>query len=151
MLGLNRYEQKNAFTPPKAVNLRKGKAVWDVLSEAGIPSVVIRHPCTYPPEPILGKMLAGVGVPDLRGGLGTPAMYSSKAIEPADFNEKAFQVVDNKGTFTIPVVGPRHPRGGQDLSATAQATVFTGDGRLRLSLVDLPNQSSWNRANGAIG
>ena len=44
-LALNRYEQKSAFLPPKAVNLRRGTPVWSVLSEAGIPSVVIRCPC----------------------------------------------------------------------------------------------------------
>src|SRR5512132_1672268 len=31
---LNRYEQKNAFVPPKAVNLRRGTPVWSVLSTA---------------------------------------------------------------------------------------------------------------------
>ncbi len=33
---LNRYEQKNAFLPPKAVNLRRGTPVWDVLKAAGL-------------------------------------------------------------------------------------------------------------------
>ena len=63
-------------------------------------------------------------------------MYSSRPIQPADFNEKAFQVVDNKGTFIIPIVGPRHPRGGQDLSAAARATVSGDSGTMRLSLDD---------------
>src|SRR6188472_223202 len=64
---LNRYEQKNAFTPPRAVNLRRGVPVWDLLSQAGLPSIMLRHPCTYPPDNIRGRMLAGMGVPDLRG------------------------------------------------------------------------------------
>jgi len=37
-LSLNRYEQKNAFVPPKAVNLRGGVPLWDLLAGAGIPS-----------------------------------------------------------------------------------------------------------------
>ena len=36
-LALNRYEQKNAFSPPKAVNSRKGKTIWDRLTRG-------RHP-----------------------------------------------------------------------------------------------------------
>jgi predicted AlkP superfamily phosphohydrolase/phosphomutase len=49
-LSLNRYEQKNAFVPPKAVNLRGGVPLWDLLAQAGIPSTVLRCPCTYPAE-----------------------------------------------------------------------------------------------------
>src|SRR4051812_21342129 len=74
---LTRYEQKRAFLPPKAVNLRRGTPLWTLLSNAGIPSTIVRCPCTYPPDEIYGRMLAGVGVPDLRGGLGTSTFYGS--------------------------------------------------------------------------
>jgi predicted AlkP superfamily phosphohydrolase/phosphomutase len=136
MLGLSRHEQKNAFTLPKAVNLRRGKAIWDVLSDAGIPSTVIRCPCTYPPEPVRGKMLAGVGVPDLRGGLGSPVVYSSRSISSADFNEKVFQVSLEQGSTAIPIFGPRHPRANQDLTTPARLTLQPGGGKARLSLED---------------
>src|SRR6266850_6052632 len=82
---LNRYEQKKAYLPPKAVNLRQGTPVWELLSSAGIRSSIIRCPCTYPPDTIQGRMLAGMGVPDLRGGLGTSTFYSSKeGLEPRE-------------------------------------------------------------------
>src|SRR5438067_10641242 len=45
---LNRYEARGAFLPPKAVNLRRGTPVWDVLTAAGTGSTVVRCPCTYP-------------------------------------------------------------------------------------------------------
>src|SRR5436305_13466852 len=51
---LNRYEQKNAFLPPKVVNLRRGTPIWELLSTAGIPSTIVRMPCTYPPDNIRG-------------------------------------------------------------------------------------------------
>src|SRR5215471_15532795 len=35
---LNRYEARGAFLPPKAVNLRRGTPVWEVLSAASIGS-----------------------------------------------------------------------------------------------------------------
>src|SRR5438093_7193902 len=47
---LNRYEQKNPFVPPKAVNLRKGTPFWSALSKAGVESVVLRCPCSYPAD-----------------------------------------------------------------------------------------------------
>src|SRR5512135_557949 len=43
-LSFNRYERKNAFLPPKAVNLRRGTPVWETLSKAGIPSIILRCP-----------------------------------------------------------------------------------------------------------
>ena len=55
LLALSKYEQKNAFTPPKVVNLRRGTPFWKLLSEAGIASTIIRCPCTYPPDQITGK------------------------------------------------------------------------------------------------
>ncbi len=76
-LALNRYEQKNVFLPPKAVNLRRGVPVWEMLAAAGKSSTVLRCPCTYPPDPVRGQMLSGMGVPDLRGGLGTSTFYTS--------------------------------------------------------------------------
>ena len=33
-IALSRYEQKNAFTPPKAVNRRQGETIWDRLGQA---------------------------------------------------------------------------------------------------------------------
>ena len=42
VLALSRYEQKNIFTLPKVENLRRGVALWELLSEAGLPSTVIR-------------------------------------------------------------------------------------------------------------
>src|SRR5437870_2192393 len=49
-VALNRYEQKNAFVPPRAVNLRRGTPLWDHLGAAGIRSTVLRRPCpTVPP------------------------------------------------------------------------------------------------------
>ena len=74
---LNRYEQKGPFLPPTAVNLRRGIPLWETLSARGIPSIVLRCPCTYPPDALHGCLLAGMGVPDLRGGLGTSTLLST--------------------------------------------------------------------------
>ena len=76
-LALNRYEQKNAFTPPRAVNLRGGTPFWELSVGAGIPSTVLRCPCTYPAELGRGRLLSGLGVPDVRGGLGTPTVWTA--------------------------------------------------------------------------
>lgn len=63
-------DQASRFLPPRAVNMRGGTPLWSRLEAAGVPSVVLRHPCTFPPGSDGGRVLAGVGVPDLRGGFG---------------------------------------------------------------------------------
>ena len=109
--GLTRYEQKNAFLPPKAFNLRRGEPVWDRLATAGVGSVVIRCPCTYPPDRPRGRMLSGMGVPDLRGGFGISTFYSSSADGSARESEHFVPVrTDGNGQVTTHVIGPRHPK-----------------------------------------
>ncbi len=114
---LNRYERKNAFLPPKAVNLRGGTALWEILTAAGIPSTWIRHPCTYPPDTIRGRMLAGMGVPDLRGGLGTSTFYTAAAnAQPREGESVVHVQQDPSGTIATHVIGPRDPKSGTDFT-----------------------------------
>jgi predicted AlkP superfamily phosphohydrolase/phosphomutase len=117
ILGLSRYEQKNAFVPPKVVNMRRGVPVWSVLTDAGIPSTVIRCPCTYPPDDIQGRMLSGVGVPDLRGGLGTSTFYTTGNDVSAENSEKVVQVhPDGNGVIATHLIGPRNPKTRADFT-----------------------------------
>src|SRR4051812_17045241 len=114
-LALNRYEQKNAFLPPKAVNLRRGTAVWDVLSAAGIGATIVRCPCTYPPDAVRGRMLSGMGVPDLRGGLGTSTFYTSAADASPRESENVVRVDAGGPAIATHLIGPRHPKTREDL------------------------------------
>ncbi|MEW4567828.1 alkaline phosphatase family protein [Tautonia sp. JC769] len=110
-LALNRYERPGVFQLPRVVNLRRGVPFWSALSERGIPSSVIRCPCTYPPDEIEGRMLSGMGVPDLRGGFGTGTYYTSAGGVVAG---EAERVVPLPGTGPGPIetviLGPIHPR-----------------------------------------
>src|SRR5213075_661117 len=46
-LALTRFERpKSMLSAPKVVSRRKGVPIWKVLSQAGIPSTVLRCPCT---------------------------------------------------------------------------------------------------------
>lgn len=113
-LGLNRYEQKNAFVPPRAVNLRRGETIWDRLTEAGIPSAVIRCPCTYPPDKLKGRLLAGLGVPDIRGGLGTPTYWTAGEDHEPRESEHATRVSVEGDLVRTRLIGPRLPGSGGD-------------------------------------
>ncbi|MFQ5747051.1 MAG: alkaline phosphatase family protein [Gemmatimonadota bacterium] len=115
-LALNRYEQKSSFLPPKAVNLRRGTPMWELLGDAGIGATVIRCPCTYPPDRLKGRMLSGMGVPDLRGGLGTSTFYTDEGDVPPQESENVVPLKAN-GTAEIRthLIGPRNPKVGEDV------------------------------------
>ncbi len=127
-LGLNRYEQKSAFLPPKVVNMRRGKTIWDVLSAAGIPSAVVRCPCTYPPETLKGRLLAGMGVPDVRGGLGTATFYTTAADVTARESEQVVRLEPKgaRGELASHIVGPRNPKTKDDLRVSVTFEVDRG-------------------------
>lgn len=115
-LALNRYEQKNAFLPPKAVNLRRGTTVWDDLTASGVPSAIIRCPCTYPAEPLKGRLLSGMGVPDLRGGLGTSTYYTTNPeTRPLEAENVVHVSADAGGRYTTYLIGPRNPKDRSDV------------------------------------
>lgn len=119
-LGLNRYEQQNAFVPPKAVNSRGGEPFWEVLGRAGIPSVVLRCPCTYPGVIGKGRLLSGLGVPDLRGGLGTTTFYTDREGVSAGESERVVRVRFGGDVAKTEIAGPRDPKGGE---LTAELTI----------------------------
>jgi len=58
-----------------AVNasFRQGRAIWDLLSEAGKRVIVHNFPCTYPPHPINGLMIADFMTPRGRRDFTYPA------------------------------------------------------------------------------
>ena len=139
LLGLSRYEQKNAFVPPKVVNMRRGTTVWQLLSNAGLPSTVIRCPCTYPPDDIQGRILAGVGVPDLRGGLGTSTFYTSREGVRAEHSERVVHIAPSAGTIATQILGPRNPKTRVDLTVDVSIQLDPSHRKVTLRSGGQPN------------
>jgi predicted AlkP superfamily phosphohydrolase/phosphomutase len=158
--GLSRYEQKNMFLPPQVINLRRGVPMWDLLSQAGVASTIIRCPCTYPPDNIKGRMLAGVGVPDLRGGLGTSTFYSSVNNVKAEESEKVIRVqADGQGAISTHLIGPRNPKTGADFTFDITLNLEPAAGRVMLMSEGQPRQlelrvgqwSDWLKVKFKVG
>ncbi|HKY59613.1 MAG TPA: alkaline phosphatase family protein [Gemmatimonadota bacterium] len=159
-LALNRYEQKSSFLPPSAVNLRGGSPVWEILGQAGIPSIVLRCPCTYPPDKLKGRMLSGMGVPDLRGGLGTSTLYTERpGVTPRESEQVVTLVRNGNGTFATHLVGPRNPKRGEDSTAAFEiqprpeksAALLQSGGEPRQLDVALGQWSDWLRVKFKLG
>lgn len=55
----------------------KGLAFWDTLSKNRIRSYIYFCPNTFPARPISGKMLSGMGVPDISGTMGKYSFYTT--------------------------------------------------------------------------
>ncbi len=95
---------------PTAVNQRKGRTLWALASEAGKKVQVIRVPATFPAEPLEdGHMISGLGVPDIRGRVGTPSFYTSDAnFRPGDneFSLELIRLPAHRGRITTQVIGP---------------------------------------------
>ena len=158
--GLNRYEQRSVLLPPRAVNLRRGTPVWDRLAAAGVGAAVIRCPCTYPPDRPRGRLLAGMGVPDLRGGFGTATFYTAAEGVAAGEGEQVVRLpAGGNGTVATYLVGPRNPRTrgdtrfdiALDLDPAARRLVVRSAGEPRELVVRRGEWSDWLRVRFKLG
>ncbi len=85
----------------------KAKALWQYTSRAMIPSVIINCPLTFPPDKIYGRMLSGMGVPDILGTEGTFTFYTSEPLpKEKDIGGKVFQV-EKSNSMRLDLIGPR--------------------------------------------
>lgn len=81
--------------------------LWDLSTQHKLPTVVVRWPLTFPPKPVHGRILAGLGVPDLRGGLGRYTVFTDRAPTGDDESRDKVQVVQLEDrTFTGKLTGP---------------------------------------------
>ena len=56
-----------ASGPPVARNLRTGQPFWQLLGNSAVRVLALNTPYSFPPDPMRdGRMLSGLGVPDLR-------------------------------------------------------------------------------------
>ena len=159
IMALSRYEQKNAFVLPKVVNMRRGTPFWDLLSAKEVESTILRIPCAYPPDKVKGRLLAGVGVPDLRGGFGTSAFYSTRADLPGESSEKVITVSVKDGKVATHVIGPRDPKTKADhkfdiqiqLNRPNNKIIITSQGQPEKLEVQLGKWSKWLKVKFKVG
>lgn len=96
---------------PFATNNRRGTPFWELAGAKGIHSVVMHVPVTFPAVDYdNGRLISGLGVPDVRGRIGTPSFYTSDPFfAPKNKNEFSVELVrleSNKGTIATEVFGP---------------------------------------------
>jgi len=62
---VKRVPQSYRLRPVNRENMR-GRSLWRILSDSGRKVIVINVPMTYPPEPINGKLITGLGTPNYK-------------------------------------------------------------------------------------
>ncbi|HKQ97033.1 MAG TPA: alkaline phosphatase family protein [Candidatus Polarisedimenticolia bacterium] len=117
---------------PDATNMRKGKPFWTVAAEAGLPTRVMHVPDTFPAESHDHlEMFSGLGVPDMRGRIGSPSYFTSDAAFAVTDNQFSIEIVmlaARRGRIETAVVGP-YNKPFWDYVVDAAAQGATGDDR----------------------
>lgn len=85
-LSLN--EVTNLSGKIKVQNRRKGVPFWGILTKNKIPSYIYFCPNTFPAQPLLGKMLSGMGVPDISGTMGKFSFYTTNILSAEDWDSR---------------------------------------------------------------
>ncbi|TAM81904.1 MAG: nucleotide pyrophosphatase [Acidobacteria bacterium] len=100
--------------PPVAINERHGTPFYASAAGAGYKVTVLRMPLEFPPTPVPGgKLLAGLGLPDVRGTWGTFFYFgtdlTSWDVGDTEFGGKLVRLTlkDNRASATVD--GPVDP------------------------------------------
>jgi len=85
----------------------KSKCFWQYAFEKNIPVTIIAHPVTFPPDKVYGKMLSGMGVPDILGTEGTFTFYTTEDFpEGKDIGGKVFKIRKSP-IMVMNLIGPK--------------------------------------------
>ena len=122
---------------PAVKNNRLGKTFWS--EEGARPATVMRMPVTFPPESFPeGRLLSGLGVPDLSGRIGKPAYYTSDPFftprEGNDFSIELVRLESNTGRQVTKIAGPPGKPFGREGTIDLALTLTVSPARDRLAI-----------------
>lgn len=117
--------------PPVARNLRSGTPFWQTLGNDGVRVVALNVPYSFPPDPMRdGRMLSGLGVPDLRE---TNSTFTYAGTDVTDDRVKRppgggvmVKLAMQKGVGHFELEGPSVP-GGDGARMSIPVGIQTGD------------------------
>ncbi len=94
------------ITGAKPQRIIQTKTFWQYSSEAAVPTTIIGHPLTFPPDQIKGRMSSGMGVPDILGTEGTFTFYTSEPLDQTkDIGGNVFHVEKSR-VIPLNLIGP---------------------------------------------
>ena len=90
----------------------KGRRFWQYTSRKKIPTVILGCPVTFPPDRIFGKMISGMGVPDILGTEVTFSFYTSGKEDNTETSGGKIFYVKKSPLIVTYLWGPRVARVG---------------------------------------
>jgi predicted AlkP superfamily phosphohydrolase/phosphomutase len=108
-LAILKMNPRNIFAKRESMFLpvMNGNAFWDHTSDNGIPSTILKWPMTFQPKQNRSRLYSGLGVPDIKGGLGRYSFYTTKDIaENEEGIEKVVKVKLSGNQIKTYLAGP---------------------------------------------
>jgi len=140
---------------------RKGETFWNILSLNKVPSFIYFCPNTFPPDKILGKMLSGMGVPDISGTMGKFSFYTTEALSEKDrvSRGKVIQIKRDNNIVLTELYGPKVSSGSSQVEANIPLKITLRPQEETISLEFQGDQiflkkgkwSDWQRVSFKIG
>ena len=120
----------------------KGESFWSILSQNKVPCFVYFCPNTFPSEKIYGRMLSGMGTPDILGNLGKFSFYTTKPLTKDDLESRGriVSVKDESGVITTQLYGPKVLSAGLEAEARSGLKLILNPAEDKL-LVNLEGRS----------
>jgi predicted AlkP superfamily phosphohydrolase/phosphomutase len=141
------YSPTNA---PKLRNRRRTHAFWDVLGHSDVTSTILRSPMAFPAQPMKGRLLTGMGTPDIRGTQGVFTVFTTNPTVPAESRGTITRISDEP-TVKTRLQGPRIISAGKRVESGVDLTITrSADGVvLDVEGVEIPlkpgDWSAWQR------
>jgi predicted AlkP superfamily phosphohydrolase/phosphomutase len=94
----------------KVVDLRKGRAFWEVLEDHDVPATVFKMPANFPPTPTKQRTFAGMGTPDILGSYGIFSYYTDQPmkIDPDVGGGNVYPVDMRNNAVKASLFGPKN-------------------------------------------
>jgi predicted AlkP superfamily phosphohydrolase/phosphomutase len=114
---------------------------WEYASDAGVPSVVLCCPITFPPDKINGRMISGMGVPDILGTEGTYTFYTTEQLpEATETGGKAVHL-EKAATMKDFIYGPKKQVSSTRVeNVTVPLSITVGDDKKSVK-IEIPGDS----------
>ena len=104
--------------------LRRGRAFWEYLAEAGVDVTVFKVPSNFPPVQCDARTLAGMGTPDILGTYGIFSYFTDDPPQDTDIGGGRIVPVSLRGgRFTADIPGPLNTYQAGDPESAAAFTV----------------------------
>jgi predicted AlkP superfamily phosphohydrolase/phosphomutase len=89
------------------LNPVRSTTFWERIASRGISASLLKWPMGFPPRAFGGRLLAGLGVPDIRGMLGVYTVFTSAPQDlPHDAKGRIMPIVSRGGRIATEIFGP---------------------------------------------